>query len=127
MNRSAVLDVVSRVSLVGTVLAVVACGPSAEAVANGDDPVAALKSPTVSSRYTVPFWTRAVREQPAVWQEAKAYCLGPDGLQAPNCAPVREVEIIERMAAPKPARPGIRLRTGGTFDSQPPSSTPRSR
>jgi hypothetical protein len=127
MSKSAVVDVVSRLSLGVTMLAVVACGPSAEAVANGDDPVAALKSSTVSSRYTVPFWTRAVREQPALWQEAKAYCFGPDGFQAPNCAPVREVETIERMAAPKPTRPGVRLRMGGTFDSQPPSSAPRSR
>ena len=112
------------VSALLTLLVLSACAPSPESVANGDDPMAALRSTAVSTRYSTQFWTRSVREQPALWAEARTYCLGPDGPQAPNCAVVREVEAIEQMAAPKPARPGVRMRMGGTFDSQPPGASP---
>lgn len=80
------------------------CRPSAQAVADGDDPLAALRSSAQSARYTSGYWKEQGRaatggaNAPAQerWTEALAYCgeaqprpgLEADGAK-PNCGAVR--------------------------------------
>lgn len=75
-----------------------ACAPTPEAVANGDDPIAALRSTAASTRYTAGYWLEQARTNAGGrWTQATAYCgLGenqaPAGLEAegarPNCRAV---------------------------------------
>jgi hypothetical protein len=81
-----------------------ACRPSAQSVADGDDPLAALRSSAQSTRYTSGYWKEQGRaaatgaNAPAQerWTQALAYCgeaqprpgLEADGAK-PNCGAVR--------------------------------------
>jgi hypothetical protein len=91
-------------SAVLTTTTLVGCKPSAQAVADGEDPLAALRSSAPSTRYTNGYWKEQGRAAagganvPAQrrWAEALAYCgeaqprpgLEADGAR-PNCAAVR--------------------------------------
>jgi hypothetical protein len=72
--------------LVGMALTLGSCRPSAEAVADGDDPLAALAAPAQSARYDGPFWAREAHRGSRIWRTAKAFCEGHHEL--PNCHPV---------------------------------------
>ena len=73
-----------------------ACAPSPDALANGDDPLAALRSAAPSTRYTAGYWYAQARADSAGrWRRATAYCgeeNAPPGLEAdgarPNCRAV---------------------------------------
>jgi hypothetical protein len=67
-------------------LAAGSCRPSAEAVADGDDPLAALAAPAQSARYDGPFWAREAHRGSRTWRAARAFCGGHPEL--PNCHPV---------------------------------------
>lgn len=106
------------------------CGqPSAEELANGDDPLAALRSPVRSARYDGAFWNREAVQSTDLWQDAVAYCRTPGNSAAPNCQTVglvlstielekaakaakRQLEILleqsKHLAPPPSARPGRR-------------------
>ena len=99
-----------RLATAAAVATLGACQPSPEEVANGDDPLAALTSTAPSTRYGTTYWTRQVSENPARWAQAREYCATPAGTESPTCAVVRDVEAVERMAAPKPSRPEARVR-----------------
>jgi hypothetical protein len=86
---------------------VIACRPGAEAVADGDDPLAALRAPAQSARYGGPFWAREAHRGSRTWRAARAFCDGRDGRdgrewrrerQLPNCQPVELVERWEELA-----------------------------
>jgi hypothetical protein len=92
------------VSMALMIAALGACQPSAQAVADGDDPLAALRSSAQSTRYNSGYWKEQGRaaaggaNAPAQerWAQALAYCGEAQprpGLEAegakPNCAAVR--------------------------------------
>ena len=74
-------------------LALASCRPSAEAIADGDDPLAALAAPAESARYDGPFWTREAHRNSRTWRQARAYCRQARGRELPNC---HAVELVER-------------------------------
>jgi len=106
------------------------CGqPTAEDLANGDDALAALRSPVRSARYDGAFWNREAVQSTDLWQDAVAYCRTPGNSAAPNCQTVglvlstielekaakaakRQLEILleqsKHLAPPPSARPGRR-------------------
>jgi len=105
------------------------CGqPSAEDLANGDDPMAALRSPVRSARYDGAYWNREAVQSTDLWQNAVAYCRTPGNSAAPNCQTVglvlstielekaaraakRQLEILleqSKHLSPPVARPGHR-------------------
>jgi hypothetical protein len=83
-----------------------ACGrPSAEDLANGDDPLAALRSSVRSARYDGAFWNREAVESTELWAGAVAYCRTPGNSAAPNCQTVGLVlSTIELEKAAKEAK-----------------------
>jgi len=91
------------VAAVAAALALASCRPSAEAIADGDDPLAALAAPAQSARYDGPFWTREAHRNSRAWQAARAFCDQARERQLLNCHPV---ELVERWEGP--------LRSGGT-------------
>ncbi len=88
------------------VLAAVACRPSPEAVADGDDALAALASPAQSARYDGPFWAREAHRGSRTWRAARALCAGHREL--PNCHPVALVEDAGRRRPHGRGRAGCR-------------------
>lgn len=70
------------------------CGPSQEAVANGDDPIAALASTVASDRYGTAFWTQQMHDGTEIWTQALAYCEPAERSDYPNCKTVRSVQFI---------------------------------
>jgi len=120
--------VVAGLGLAALLLA--GCGqPSAEDLANGDDPMAALRSPVRSARYDGAYWNREAVQSTDLWQNAVAYCRTPGNSAAPNCQTVglvlstielekaakaakRQLEVLleqsKHLAPPASARPGRR-------------------
>jgi hypothetical protein len=78
----------------GAALALLACGIGCTDSANGDDPLAALDSMAVTTRYTQPYWVQEMRGQTPTWDQALAICGEATATQRPNCAFVREVKAI---------------------------------
>ena len=87
------------------------CGqPSAEDLANGDDPLAALRSPVRSARYDGAFWNREAVQATDLWQDAVAYCRTPGNSAAPNCQTVGLVlSTIELEKAAKEAKRQLQI------------------
>ena len=83
-----------------TALLATACSPSAEDVANGDDPIAALGSTAESSRYGLNYWTKQRDAKSDIWTRALAYCEPAERANYPNCETVRQVGAT----APKPVQ-----------------------
>ena len=102
--RTTRVSLISRVPMALTIAALGGCSPSAQATADGDDPLAALRSSAQSTRYTSAYWKEQGRaatggaDAPARerWTQALAYCgeaqprpgLEADGAK-PNCGSVR--------------------------------------
>ena len=61
---------------------------TAEELANGDDPLAALRSPVRSARYDGAFWNREAVQDTRLWYDAVDYCRTPGNSAAPNCQTV---------------------------------------
>ena len=79
--------IVAALGLAAVLLA--GCGqPSAEDLANGEDPLTALRSPVRSARYDGAFWNREAVQSTDLWQNAVAYCRTPGNSAAPNCQTV---------------------------------------
>ena len=107
--------------------------PTAEELANGDDALAALRSPVRSARYDGAFWNREAVQSTDLWESGVAYCRTPGNSVAPNCQTVglvlstielekaaREAkrqlqELLEQSKHLAPPRPPRRphLRDGG--------------
>lgn len=88
------------------------CGqqPTAEELANGEDPLASLSSPVRSARYDGGFWNREAREGSDLWQEAVEYCRTPGNSGAPNCQTVGLVlSTIELEKAAAQAKEQLQL------------------
>ncbi len=71
-----------------------ACGPSQEKLANGDDPIAALRATVESSRYGAKYWTEQMTTATELWTKAVAYCEPAEHADYPNCKTVRSVKFI---------------------------------
>jgi hypothetical protein len=82
---------------VALALALASCKPSAEAIADGDDPLAALATPAASARYDGPFWTREAHRDSRTWQAARAFCEQARERALPNC---HAVQLVERWEGP---------------------------
>ena len=93
------------------VVVAAACRPTAEAVAEGDDPLAALGAPVESARYGGAFWARQAHRESLVWKRALALCRERADERLPTCRTVALVERWERAPAlpalppPPPAAP----------------------
>jgi hypothetical protein len=92
-----------RLGWIGLALALASCRPSPEAVADGEDPLAALASPVQSALYDGPYWTREARRNSPSWRAAKAFCRKSRDSELPNCHAVR---LVERWEGPLRS-PGI--------------------
>jgi len=77
----------------------VACGPSQEEIANGDDPIAALGSTVQSSRYGPAYWRQQLEADSALWKEALAFCADSQRADYPNCESVKSTEFIGQPGA----------------------------
>lgn len=75
-------------------LFLLACGPAQEELANGDDPIAALRSTVESSRYGAKYWTEQMTAATDLWIKAAAYCEPAEHADYPNCKTVRSVKFI---------------------------------
>jgi hypothetical protein len=89
-----------RFGWIGLALALASCRPSAEAIADGDEPLAALAAPVQSARYDGPYWTREAHRNSPSWQAAKAFCRKSRDQGLPNCHAVRLVERWEEPLRP---------------------------
>lgn len=87
------------------------CGqPTAEDLANGDDPLTALRSPVRSARYDGSFWNREAVQSTELWAAAVAYCRTPGNSTAPNCQTVGLVlSTIELEKAAKEAKRQLQI------------------
>ena len=85
-----------------------ACGPSQEEIANGDDPIAALASTVRSSRYGNNYWTEQRDGGTSVWNEATSYCAPAERANHPNCETVRAVAATDSKMVKDPrTQPGF--------------------
>jgi hypothetical protein len=68
------------------------CGPSDEEIADGGDPLAALRVSALSVRYDGRFWQAQHAQSPTRFAEAIAYCTSESEAgrlgERPNCEPV---------------------------------------
>lgn len=80
---------------VAAALALASCRPSAEAIADGDNPLAALAAPAQSARYDGPYWIREAHRNSRTWQAARAFCGKSREHYLPNCHPVMLVQRWE--------------------------------
>jgi hypothetical protein len=87
--------VVGWTGRVAVALALASCRPSPEAIADGDDPLAALASAAESARYAGPFWTREAHRDSRTWRQARDFCAQSRERVLPNCHAVRLVERWE--------------------------------
>ena len=92
MNRNIALVVLAG-------LWAMACGPSQEEIANGDNPIAALGSTVQSSRYGPAYWREQLQADSALWKEALAFCADSQRADYPNCQSVRSTEFIGKPGA----------------------------
>jgi len=113
-------------ALVALALVSGGCGkPSAEALANGDDPLASLRSPVRSARYDGAFWNREAIQSTDLWQDAVAYCRTPGNSAAPNCQTVGLVlSTLELEQAAKAAKRQLQILLGQSKHLAPPGSRP---
>ncbi|HEV3456356.1 MAG TPA: hypothetical protein VHG32_07335 [Thermoanaerobaculia bacterium] len=88
-------------------VALASCRSSAEEVADGADPLAALAAPAQSARYDGPFWTREAHRNSRTWQAARAFCAKSRDRGLPNC---HAVELVRRWeeGLPPAALPELR-------------------
>jgi hypothetical protein len=87
------------------VVTALACGPSQEELANGDDPIASLAATVRSNRYGEQFWKEQRDSRTEQWQRAIAYCEPGERANYPNCEVVNQVKFLTTPEAPKnPAR-----------------------
>ena len=76
------------------------CRGSERDVANGPDPIAALHSRAVSTRYGVQFWKEVSVRDTTLWARAVTLCTGRDAAQLPNCAAVSTALFYQRNTRP---------------------------
>jgi hypothetical protein len=81
------------------------CTESDADIANGDDPLRALTVAHRSERYETSFWTQTSVRDPQLWGRATAYCEDKKDGEYPNCAAVRQVQMVDRMSRPPEDRP----------------------
>lgn len=105
----------------------IGCSPSAEDVAEGADPLAALATGVPSVRYDGRYWLLKRDEDRPLFDEALAYCQGEEEAERlaehPNCGPV----ITAARFAESRERPRVRGRGfTGALDDDRPSDAARS-
>jgi hypothetical protein len=83
----------------------VGCLDSAEAIANGGDPLRALTVAHRSDRYTSTYWTQMSTTDSPLWEQAVEYCEGRTSGDHPNCDAVRQVQAVEQMSRMGEDRP----------------------
>lgn len=113
----------ARLGLLTALLGVLStgCAPSAEDVAEGDDPLAALAVGAPSDRYDGRFWLLKRDEDRALFDEAVVYCRGEQDAdrlaERPNCGPViAAARFAESRERPRPQGRGF---TGALDDDRP--------
>ena len=112
MIRSSVARLI-RIAAVGSLAASVlsSCRGAASdaAIANGDDPLAALTVDVESTRYTTRYWSTQADSNPTLWSKAQAYCeqqRAASSGQKVNCGAVLAAKFERggRSSAPVRAR-----------------------
>ena len=104
----------ARLGLLMAVLGVLStgCAPSAEDVAEGDDPLAALAVGVPSERYDGGYWLLKRDEDRPLFDEAVTYCRGEQDAERlaerPNCGPViAAARFAESRERPRPQGRGF--------------------
>jgi hypothetical protein len=109
MTRSLVS--VARGAALATLAALVlsSCrGAGDAAIANGDDPLAALTVDVESTRYTTRYWSTQADSNPTLWSKAQAYCeqqRAASSGQKVNCGAVLSAKFERGGRSSAPARP----------------------
>ena len=83
-------------------------GAGGAAIANGDDPLAALTVDVESTRYTTRYWATQADSNPALWSKAQAYCeqqRAASSGQKVNCGAVLSAKFERGGRSSTPARP----------------------
>ena len=78
------------------------CG-TGEEESSGAEGLRALRGTSVSDQFNDAYWDRLRREDPEVWDQAKAHCDGGDVERYPNCRPVLSLMVLERTLERTPA------------------------
>src|SRR5262245_4493811 len=68
----------------------VACAPSPEQIANGEDPLRALEVSVASTKYNSAYWGEESHNATLLWTEALEKCSDAKWSTTPNCVVVRE-------------------------------------
>ncbi len=107
--------------LLAGVAAAAACRPTAEAVAEGDDPLAALGAPVASARYDGGFWAREAHRESLTWKRARALCRERADESLPTC---RTVTLVARWeeAPSLPPLPPLSPPSLGALPAPPPGT-----
>lgn len=111
-----------RLLLLLLAIGVLGCSPTPQDLADGDDPLAALRSPARSARYDGTFWSREAEAGSALWQGAIDYCRSPGNSTLPNCQTVGLVLStleLERAAEDAKRKLEILLREGESLSRLP--------
>lgn len=97
MNRISLLLESLLLSL--ALAAALACSPDPAEIADGADPLAALRASAPTSRFKEPYWSEQCYRKSAAWKAALAFCRGEgqDPARFPNCQHVR---IVSRWDEP---------------------------
>ena len=101
----------ARGSAVATLaaLALTSCrGAGDAAIANGDDPLAALTVDIESTRYTTRYWATQADSNPTLWSKAQAYCeqqRAASSGQKVNCGAVLAAKFERGGRSSTPVRP----------------------
>ena len=77
-------------------------------LANGSDPLAALRATVESTRYTTGYWTQKADSNPTLFARARAYCdaqWASGSGQKVNCAAVSAAAFEQSGRRPAPKRP----------------------
>lgn len=81
------------------------CVDTAEAIANGGDPLRALTVAHRSDRYTPTYWTQMSTADSPLWEQAVEYCERRTSGDHPNCDAARQVRAVEQMSRMGEDRP----------------------
>ena len=99
-------------ALLAGVALTAACRQSAQDIANGPGPMRALAQRVPSQRYGGEYRKQAADRDSALWGRAVEFCAAKEGLEYPNCAPVRMVAFLRGNTAPARTDEPFSLRPG---------------
>ena len=89
--------------------------------ANGDDPLAALDSTTVTTRYMEPYWREQMKLESPAWVQAVQICDAPKTTERPNCTFVHAAKYWAGTERPPRYDPGTGFDSSSVPYPEPPA------